>query len=388
MWLRGELPRREFPPHTVARSYEDLVKLQAVPNHIASDIETKWGGSEVLCVGFCGDDLSPVVVPDDLLPLCFPILANENPMIFHHGQFDLYKLVEEDGLEVNGLLHDTMYQHWALYPELAAKEETGGEFSDLKKAGRMTRKGLAFLMSMYGNWPWWKDYPDADHPQYRELMFRLNGCDCFATRWLHSIQMEKIHSEGVEMQYREAMDMLPIALKMQRRGMHINNELRKERIAQLEERLAVEEKGIVLAGLSYIWENEIDFFRQVRSCPCCHGALPGKKLRNKTQQCWSCAGFEEKPNKADLIDWLDIHDEEVYQEAKSMKKAELEGLHLKPCGLCGGKGYISWYEFNPFSNQQLGHLLYKVIGVPKSLIGKKEQVDELTLGKVLNWARH
>jgi uracil-DNA glycosylase family 4 len=381
LWLRGELPRQEFPPHVVARSYEDLVRLKEAGWALACDIETKWGSSEVLCVGFCGDDLVPVVIPDDLMPLAFAILASDSPKVFHHGQFDIYMLQEEQGLEINGQLHDTMFQHWALYPELAAKEETGGEYSDNKKANKMTRKGLAFLMSMYGNWPWWKDYPEPGHPQYRELMFQLNGRDCYATRWLHSLQMKKIYEEAVDDQYYEAMDMLPIAIKMQKRGMLVDNELREKRIQLLEERLEKDEHDIVLAGLAHIWEHELESFRHVRSCPCCHGALPGKEVRRKTVLCWSCAGFDRAPTKGMLV-------ERIGEEHASQRKAWLEGAVLRACNFCGGKGYISWYEFNPFSNQQLGRLLYDEIGVPKSLLGKKRQVDEETLGKVLNWARH
>lgn len=403
LWLRGKLPRDEWPEIKVAREAGDLVKLMK-DQVLATDIELKWGGREVLCVGFCGDDLEPVVVPDNLLPLAYEVLANGNPKVLHHGQFDIYMLQEEKGIPIHGQLHDTMFQHWALFPELASKEETGGEYSDLSKATRMTRKGLAFLMSMYGNWPWWKDYPDEDHPKFRELMFILNGRDCYATRWLHSLQIAKIYEEAVDEQYYEAMRMVPIAIKMQRRGMLVNDELRQKRIEILTERLTAAETDIVLAGLSYIWEHELASYRKIRSCPCCRGSLPGRKPRRKTRQCWSCAGYEKVPSKAQLV-WQLTADEGVHvltdlpmeeylarreawhEKVRKTKKAVLERYILKPCNFCGGKGYIGWYEFNPFSNQQLGTLLYDVIGVPKSLLGKKRQVDENTLGRVLHWAR-
>lgn len=400
VWLEGELPRQPLPPIKIAREEGDLEGL-VDSKYLSVDIETKWGVTETLCIGFCGDDFKPVVVPDTLLPFAFDLLATEIPKILHHGMFDIYKLEWLDGYPINGELHDTMYQHWALYPELAAKEDTGGEWSERKKASKMTRKGLAFLASMYGNWEWWKNYPEPSDPEYRAKMFRLNGIDCFATRFFFDLQMKELKKEGVVEQYLDAMQQVPIALKMQSRGMRVDNELRLERMRQLQDRLKENEDRVVEVGLEYVTEQAISQYVHQKSCECCHGRLPSPqgKLSNprrKTAMCWSCAGFEKAPSKRDLLGWFE--DKEVThlklgqgQLSKNVpvdkaKKALLEETVLGPCTKCDGIGYTEWIEFNPFSAKQLADLIYEHIGVPKTLI-KKKQVDEEAVGAILHWAR-
>ena len=59
---------------------------------------------------------------------------------------------------------------------------------------------------------------------------------------------------------------------------------------------------------------------------------------------------------------------------------------LPPCRVCNGSGKVHWYDFNPFSGQQLRYLLYECVGIPKSYQKGKETLDEAALRKARLWA--
>jgi uracil-DNA glycosylase family 4 len=374
-WLIGKMPLEPFPKYLIVRSYKDLEPLYD-STCVAVDIENYRDRTDLLCVGFCGDDLLPRVVPLELLVMAQEFLASDVPKVLHNGMHDIYILRDVHGWEFGGEVHDTMYQHWALFPELAAKEETGGEDSK----GKLTRKGLAFLASMRHNVEWWKDYPekfDDDRPQ----MYRLNAMDCYETRRLHSEQMAEIEKQGVQYQYQQRLDLLPISLKLQKRGLPVNEKLLDDRVLTLTTRQEALEASIYDVGMQFFERYKPERFRVRSQCECCHGTVdPEKPVKKKTLACWSCLGFEKPPKRSDLIELCD-------NKACKWKKAELEEHFLKPCAVCDGKGYHESYDWNPMSAQQMVELLMNHIGVPKSLFGRKPSGDEATLAKVLRWAK-
>lgn len=155
-WLAGQLPRESFPEPQPLRSHVTMQQLMA-QRLLGWDVETKRSGLLTHC-GFCGDDRVPYVATGRNIQLYgYPILASETPKVGHNA-FP-YDLAVMQGLDVlvKRYDHDTMQMWHAIEPELAGRDDSGGEEHGSKSKGRMTRKGLAFLASVYGyNLPWWK----------------------------------------------------------------------------------------------------------------------------------------------------------------------------------------------------------------------------------------
>jgi uracil-DNA glycosylase family 4 len=380
-YLHGKVQLKQWPEVVVVDSYRDLKPLWD-SKYIAVDIETMYDNTAIRCIGFCGDDGIPRVVPRRKLAMALEILASGIPKIFHHAQFDVY-VMQHRGIKIGGMIEDTMVQHFALFPELAGKEETGGEST------RMTRKGLAFLVSWYmPGYPWWKNYEDDD-----DSMYVLNGRDSFATRELFRIQGREMVQEDVVGVYDHKIRLLPVALKMQRRGLPVNDTLRKRRIRQIEKRQVELERDMRHVGLEYLYERAELKLSTKNRCWCCGG---GKVV---AKHCWNCGGLAEKPTKkADyypLVQTEGVHYitdvplselETDEQRFKRMKVVELKAL-LPECTWCRGTGKIVWYDFNPFSGPQMIKFL-ELVGIPKSLWGrKKKQANEATLTKILAWSR-
>lgn len=369
-YLDGDLSREEFPHwKSLDRgAYNDLCKSELV----SFDIETKWGNTATLCCGFCGDDLQPYVAlaGSDAWHWAVKLLQNPNvKLVAHNGQFDLYALKQMDGIDVRGYQHDTLLEWYALEPELAGRSGSGREGGT---GTRMTRKGLAFLASLYFNVPWWKDYPDSDNPYHDELMLELNARDVWVTRDLHNSLAWEIAQDDVWDQYRMAMNLIPACLTIQERGIRVDDNLRRERFKELNYRVEEQESQAREAGLAYVSDIELPEFRVEKRCECCMG---GKVAR---QQCWRCAGFSEKPNKSHLV--------EAFGGDPKLKKAELEAVFLKPCEKCEGVGKLTSYEFNPFSTEQLKQLLYNHIGAPRSVWKGRETIDEIAMKRIWKWA--
>ena len=373
----GNLPRVDVPLPKIASKKSDMDEVWE-NDKVAFDIETTWGGSRLLCVGFYGENMKrPLVVLGKNYHWCLKWIRSQQAKITHNGQFDRYFLrykVDKFFQSEIPLQYDTSVLHWALYPELAGKEETGGEGKkELKQ--EMTRKSLLFLASMHMNVPWWKDYT-KDTLRMAELC----GQDVFVTRHLHDIMEVDAVDEGVIGQYQDAMRRIPTLNKMQSRGLRVDQLLWKKRVKKLKARQETLEKQVHDAAMKYILANKVERFAVVKQCKCCGG---GKVAR---EQCWRCAGFEKKPGRAELAekyDWIDP------VGMRKMKKAELEASLLESCESCQGLGSTTTYEFNPMSPKQLGDLLYTELKVPMStLVRPKDGIkaDEETIKRVLEWS--
>lgn len=382
-WLRGQLPR-EVPPLPQPLTQKSVIYLKS-QSLISWDVETKWGMDALLCVGFCGANLIPYVgtMPRDW-NLIRQLLVSPVHKVGHNGMFDLAVLRKDYSLEVRGYSDDTQNLWWALTPELAGQDKTGEDSQ--AAGGRMTRKALAFLATVYAfNISWWKVYPPADDPQHLEKMRILNAVDVWVTYLLAIAMQDEIKVDGVEAQYRRSVDLIPFSVDIHLRGMRVDDELRKSRILALQTR---QDSLALLAhdeGLKLIEEKQLDYFADLKQCDCCGGG------KTACKGCWRCAGLAEKPEvKLDYLGyWLKSQGLEKGSEEtdKAFKKTKLKDLKalLPPCAKCGATGKLKSYVFNPFSGQQLRYLLYEGLSVPKSYQRGKEILDEAALKKVLRW---
>lgn len=360
----------EVPPPTRRLSSYSIVTQLVSSQLLAWDIETKWDMNSLLWCGFCGDDLQPYAAsyPYEFRMYGIPVLTNPVRKVGHNVKFDVSTTDTIEGIRVVGVDDDTQQMWWALEPELAGDDDAGGDETEETRHGkRMTRKGLAFLMSIMHNVRWWKNYPPPDDPQHDHKMFILNGIDTWSTRILAGELMDRMQKENVIGQYRQAMDAMPALLDMHLEGLPINDKLRQERIKILDERKDTGSMITRAVALDYIIENEVPAFRKMKKCPCCGGG------KSQALHCMRCSGYENG-NVKELAKAQGI-------TQKKFKES------LGNCVTCAATGKVAEYHFNPFSPPQMKKLLHDVIGIPKHTFKGKDMMDEDAMKKILRWAK-
>lgn len=380
-FLRGKLPRDTFP--TIQRlNGPAQVKQILSSSLIGWDIETKWDMTSTLCVGFCGDDLQPYVAlcPHEF-PLARAILEGGKPNAGHNRLFDDVAMELFEGVVVTGEKHDTQQMWHALEPELAGKDEETAESVEGTKRSRMTRKGLAFLASIYMNCIWWKDYPvGRNDPESIQEMVVLNGRDAWVTRRLAGWMLQELDVEGVREQYDKGIATYPALIRMAQRGLHVNEELRQDRLNALQTRHVDARATSEAVGLPYVVQNDLSAFRALRRCECCGGG------KVSAQHCWKCGGLPVKPTRKP--DWPEAYIAQV-AAALEVSKPTVGDLKksLPTCSTCEGKGKIKTYAFNPYSEKQLKQLLHNDLAAPKHTYKGKTVTDAAALKKILKWAK-
>lgn len=383
-FMAGELPIETFP--AVRRlDHRAMLRLTRGQTLIGWDIETKWGTSAILCSGYCGDDLQPYVAvyPREFEAFGRDILTSPVPKVGHNGfGFDLPALQLFAELPVVGYAHDTQMMWSALEPEVAGTDEAGGdELEESLGESRLTRKGLAFLTTMYNmNFPWWKEYPSPDDPEYLPRMIELNGRDCYATRILASTMLQEITAKGLVEQYEQKLRLIPVLNALHVRGLPINDTLRHERLIALDARKDIGREQSRTVALAFIEEHEIALFGTLGKCRCCGGG------KFQAQHCWRCAELPQQPKRKG--DWPAKYVKAtaaVYNVAKptisDLRKS------LPRCDPCAGTGKIRRYRFNPFSPQHQTKLLVQTLGAPKHTFRGKDTMDEAALKRILRWAQ-
>jgi len=368
----------------VVRTYEEAKQhADRILQHclaggvVACDIE-QHDNNTLGCIGAAIDKHRAVVFPANLSgPLLRVIEQPTVKTVWQNGQYDIYFLRTRCGCRVGCYAGDTICQWHTLWPEVAGKAQS-------KHSGaKRTAKSLRFLSSIYTADEWWKDY----NFETQEDKYRLNGLDCCITLDCYEqMQQELVERELVDV-YHSTLRRVAVAVAIWQRGMAVDNDLRMDRINQLEamkqeptERLIelvrplLEERRDRVSKPHLIWE--------VKQCKCCGGGSKNK-LR-----CWRCAGFTEVPKKPQLLklvkEWIIksslsiLHKAEKLQKVAKWKKQELEEYVLFPCRCCGGEGKIERFVFNPDSTDQKAILLYEVLKVPK-----RAKVDEATLKDLL-----
>jgi len=309
---------------------------------ISCDIETNWPRENTLaCIGFAVSPHQAYVIPASDMDSVRTLCAHPVPKIWANGKFDLAFLKQECGIEVQGEVHDVMAQWFALYPEIAGAKE------DRKKRG-MTRKSLSFLASIFTYDEYWKGVYENEYE-----FFQYNGKDCCITFDIWEHQNKLLKQMGVQGVYEHICGLIWPCVDMLLRGMEVDEELRKERLAALVEKgeSIRGEVKLLVEPLLEKWRGDKRLFEQQEGvCECCRHAS------KKQAKCWGCAGFEKAPSKGELL-------EKFGAELKGTK-AELEKSLLEECKVCGGKERREWIEWNPGSHEQNKIVLYKVLRLP------------------------
>lgn len=374
--LRGDLPRDQFPPLRRLDSDEALAHLQK-SKLVSWDIETKWGMEGLLCSGFAGDDLQPYVCGNlrEFFKYGKRLLTGQHPrLVGHNGPgFDIPAMYKFFGMHVTNYTDDTQQMWWALEPDLAGSEDTDEDDKSVTRH-RMTRKGLAFLASLWYNYPWWKNYPDSDHPQHDELMLELNAKDAHVTRRLANDLLRDIDHAGVAAQYRLATNLYPATVEMQLRGIKVDEELRFAREGTLRARSDAAKEVSEAVALKYVTEHQVEAFSKKKKCTCCGG---GKK---QALHCPICNGaFVQGAPKITLA----VAKTNGFKTIKAFRDS-----WTLPCHTCKGTGKVITYSVNMYSPTQMKKLMYETLGTPKHIWKGKETTDAQALRKVLRWAKN
>lgn len=166
-----------------------------------------------------------------------------------------------------------------------------------------------------------------------------------------------------------------ILFDMQRRGIRVDLGGRDEVIQTLQQECATAAASYVEAVTPAVrkslrrFRKPHLFFKQ-KQCECCNG---GKTTRGR---CWKCAGYEKKPNKAEMV--------LRFPKLHALKKAELEERLLRPCRECEGLGKIDhWLDIEPSRKSQVGDMLYRGFRVPVRRFEGKETVRIEQLERML-----
>lgn len=337
----------------------------------------------LLCVGFAASETEAFVfrsedgtLDDDLVHL----IESPTPRkIFANGQFDIYFLRTRCGVEVGGYSDDTQLAWHAAYPELAGKSDW--------RSSKVSRKSLKFLVSLFLDDPFWKDY-ETDAAG----LYRLNGIDCCVTFDLMVNHLRPLIAElGVEETYRHELSLVPLCVASQERGIRVDEQKRLSRFDALDERvkaLGAEVEEIVKDDIQEAVEAGVvekpHLFVDVWTCPCCRN---GSKKR---EHCTDCAGVtgtgaNSSILKSDILTAL-VHAGGEVGELASLTKAELEE-RLPPCSECGGDGQRESFCFNANSSDQLIDLLYNTWKLPKKYKDKKLSVAEDKVKALLAYCR-
>jgi uracil-DNA glycosylase family 4 len=350
-------PLPEARPLTVKEA-ERLQQHQLV----AWDIETQWGGKAISMMGFCGDDEQPYVAadPSSIHKAALPLLRASVPKCGHNGwHFDIPAVMLHYGFQPAHYDHDTQVLWWAIDPELA-----GGIETETGASSQLTRKGLAFLASLFLNTFWWKEYSDDT-----EQMITLNARDVWATRKLFNILLKEALKLGVINQYHLALQVAPFLLEAHLYGVPIDRKLLEERVQALHERSEQSRQRSVEAAVAYLQTLPRSSFLRQKRCTCCGGGTVVS-----ASHCWRCGGLPQKPTKKS--DYLDLPGRTIAEKR----------LALPPCQTCHGTGKQQEILFNPFSPQQLYRLLCQHLGAPVSRWKGKVKMDEEAIRRIYRWS--
>ncbi|KKM25190.1 hypothetical protein LCGC14_1597500, partial [marine sediment metagenome] len=99
------------------------------------------------------------------------ICESATPKVLQTHAHDVY-LARKHGFDIKNVVVDTMFQWHVLQPELA-----GQKVDDKKKKKRRTRKGLAFLSSIFCRTAWWKDYDFVSGSDEQSILCGKDSCN-------------------------------------------------------------------------------------------------------------------------------------------------------------------------------------------------------------------
>jgi DNA polymerase I-like protein with 3'-5' exonuclease and polymerase domains len=325
---------------------EAVQKLRTY-RRVAFDIEITRDG-ELACVGFAGETKEAFVFPAAMLGECTGLLESYRPSkLAANGQFDIHFLSTRCGVNVRGYRDDTQLAWHSCYSQLAGKSEDD-------KSARTTKKGVAFLASLFLDVPWWKDYEF----ETEEERYVLCGRDCMYELEIMQALDPIIDSLGVREIYEHpALALVWPCVKMQARGVYVDEELRKLRLEELDDRIDTLREELDELVVPLLSEAELEkghLFENKWTCPCCRNGS------GKRDHCWSCAGLSDSPSKRALVALA--NGQGIDPEGST--KQELADRLLGPCERCNGVGQRTWLSFNPDSVDQKIDVIYNVLKLP------------------------
>lgn len=208
--------------------------------HTLGDGSCKKGkdGSRILCVGTFDGQRAKAYYPDTVewRHELIPMLASNEPKVFHNGIYDLAWLVCGYDLTVNGLLHDTMtrmtyineYEDLDLdscckYFKIEGKNKGTtieqwyeNHLSDLLVLLKAEGRKMTRSTALWAN----ADYLWDNFPEFRELMVTYNLQDCRSTYYLYFAQEPLLRD--VYEPYMVDVKLTPLIIQMKKTGVLID----------------------------------------------------------------------------------------------------------------------------------------------------------------------
>jgi DNA polymerase-1 len=230
---------REFPElRATPREFILKPSLREITHHlqrmrasslVAIDIETSGNG--IVCIGFSDSPTWAMCVQlhrstqDEILEVLLDVkdfLEGPTPKCGHNIIFDMLWL-RRYGIEVNNVVIDTMHAHQALgFQELPHK--------------------LSFLTSVYTDVPYYKDdAKEAFRFRNPDQLYEYNCKDCCVTREIAEKFLSMVDYAFYKAHY---LDLLPVMLDMEWKGIRVDEAMRQRMIAQQTEKLAALKRDI------------------------------------------------------------------------------------------------------------------------------------------------
>jgi len=225
-----DIPRRTL--HAGNTSFEDLRdSLQALHAHksafLAFDIET-FGGT-ITCLGLGTSRDLATVIPltancgftwaqqAELLDIAKALLEGPLPKVGQNLDYDCQYLWHCFGIGVRNVWMDTMVAHACIYPELP--------------------HDLGTLTSLYTLHPYYKDMRKGTaQAEYSDTAWEYNGIDVCITHDVAGQLAEELKRIGTSWEYFHtvAMPTQKTLIRMEHRGIKINETLRQDRLASMD----------------------------------------------------------------------------------------------------------------------------------------------------------
>jgi len=230
----------EFPeirtPHrnlVVAQNEENIKNLVEgceKASMICLDIETRRG--QIACVGFAVNETWAMTIPltttkgrywENLNEEAWvwaqisKILKSDTPKILQNSLYDAMWL-SRHGFQIKNVYYDTMLMMGVAYPEMS--------------------KGLDFLVSLFTEWPYYKDEIKDWTKIDDEVLWEYNAKDCCCTYEVCLALIEELKLKGLYDFYRNhTHQLLSPAFKSMSRGFTVDLDLKREMVVDFENRV-------------------------------------------------------------------------------------------------------------------------------------------------------
>lgn len=198
------------------------------------DIETYF--QIPICISFCFDGFESVCVPlvdqsidfDNrvlMMNLVARMLKSPICKVNQNIKYD-WKIMERWGFVVNNISGDTMLATSVLYCEFP--------------------KNLGFLTSIYTDIPYFKDEGKQFDPERtkRDRYYLYNAKDSLASHQIYTRQTEEIKEQKVDFVYNNLVKLIPLYMRMENRGIRIDEEEQLKLLAKYESLFHIQELSL------------------------------------------------------------------------------------------------------------------------------------------------